>query len=75
MPCTRLRTSATLSRAIAIPSARCPSRSLAPAIRYAHDGYPVSEQIAAAWANNAARMRQFPDTARTYLFDGQPPQA
>ena len=49
--------------------------ALAPAIRYAHDGYPVSELIAAAWANNAARMRQFPDTARTYLFDNQPPHA
>jgi gamma-glutamyltranspeptidase/glutathione hydrolase len=48
--------------------------ALAPAIRYAHEGYPVSELIAAGWAANAPKMRQFPDTARTYLIDGQPPR-
>ena len=49
--------------------------ALAPAIRYAFDGYPVSELIASGWALNAPRMRQFPDTARTYLIDGRPPRA
>jgi gamma-glutamyltranspeptidase/glutathione hydrolase len=52
-------------------------RSLAdavePAIRHAYDGYPVSELIAAGWAANAPRMRKFPDTAATYLIDGEPP--
>jgi gamma-glutamyltranspeptidase/glutathione hydrolase len=48
--------------------------TLAPAIHYAHDGYPVSELIAIGWARNASRMRQFPDTAKTYLIDGRPPR-
>jgi gamma-glutamyltranspeptidase/glutathione hydrolase len=48
--------------------------ALHPAIRYAHEGYPVTELIAAGWAANAPKMRQFPDTARTYLIDGQPPR-
>ena len=48
--------------------------ALEPAIRYAHDGYPVSELIAHAWARNAALMRQFRDTAKAYLIDDQPPQ-
>jgi gamma-glutamyltranspeptidase/glutathione hydrolase len=47
---------------------------LGPAIRHAYNGYPVSELIAAGWARNAPRMRQFPDTANTYLIDGQPPR-
>jgi gamma-glutamyltranspeptidase/glutathione hydrolase len=49
--------------------------ALAPAIRYAMDGYPVSELIADGWARNAPRMRKYPDTARTYLIDGRPPGA
>ncbi len=49
--------------------------ALAPAIRHAHDGYPVSELIASGWALNAPRMRQFPDTAKTYLIEGQSPRA
>lgn len=48
--------------------------ALSPATRYAFDGYPVSELIAAGWARNAPLMRQFPDTAKTYLTDGQPPR-
>jgi len=49
--------------------------ALAPATRYAHDGYPVSELIADGWARNAPRMRRFPDTVRTYLIDGEAPRA
>jgi len=49
--------------------------ALAPAIRLARDGYPVSELIASGWALNAPRMRKFPDTARTYLIKGQSPRA
>ncbi len=48
--------------------------ALAPAIGYAHQGYPVSEMIAAGWARNAPRMLKFPDTARSYLIDGQAPR-
>jgi gamma-glutamyltranspeptidase/glutathione hydrolase len=51
------------------------AHALAPAIRLAHDGYPVSELIAEGWALNAPRMRKFPDTARTYLIAGQAPRA
>lgn len=50
------------------------AEALAPAIHYAFDGYPVSEIIAAGWAGNAPRMREFPDTATTYLIDGRPPR-
>jgi gamma-glutamyltranspeptidase/glutathione hydrolase len=49
--------------------------ALAPAIRYAYDGYPVSELIAEGWALDAARMRKFPDTAKIYLIDGHAPRA
>lgn len=48
--------------------------ALAPAIRHAHEGYPVSELIAAGWERNAPRMRQFPDTAATYLINGHAPR-
>jgi gamma-glutamyltranspeptidase/glutathione hydrolase len=48
--------------------------ALAPAIRHAYDGYPVSELIAAGWALNAPLMRQFPANARTYLINDNPPQ-
>jgi gamma-glutamyltranspeptidase/glutathione hydrolase len=49
--------------------------ALGPAIRYAHDGYPVTEWIARGWELNAPRMRQFPDTAEAYLIDGHAPRA
>ena len=46
--------------------------ALAPAIRYATDGYPVSEVIASYWAGADALFTD--DHAReAFLFDGEPP--
>ena len=49
--------------------------ALLPAIHHAHDGYPVSEVVAAGWARMAPKLRQFPDAAKTFLLDGQAPRA
>ena len=48
--------------------------ALSPAIRTAHDGYPVTEFIADGWTRNAPRMRRFPDTVKSYLVDGKAPR-
>lgn len=44
---------------------------LAPAIEYAERGFPVSEIIARGWNNAVERLQSYPDTARTYLVNGQ----
>jgi gamma-glutamyltranspeptidase/glutathione hydrolase len=49
------------------------ANALAPAIHHALDGFPVSELIAANWARNAPLMREYPDTAKAYLYNGQAP--
>lgn len=46
---------------------------LAPSIEYAEQGFAVSEIIAAGWQNSTEMLRQYPDTARTYLPDGHAP--
>jgi gamma-glutamyltranspeptidase/glutathione hydrolase len=47
---------------------------LEPTIRYAEDGFPVTEVIAGYW-RAAERMTSFPDTAKTYLVNGKAPRA
>jgi gamma-glutamyltranspeptidase/glutathione hydrolase len=53
---------------------------LAPAIRYAHEGFPVTPVIAAGWAANLRRFEQVQhligddNWRRTYLLDGRAPQ-
>ncbi len=47
---------------------------LAPAIRYALDGFPVSEIIQRQWAGAMPSLVQWPDSAATYLPDGRPPR-
>jgi gamma-glutamyltranspeptidase / glutathione hydrolase len=47
---------------------------MAPAIRYANEGFPVGEVTAAAWAEPLARLASSPGAARTYLLDGRPPR-
>jgi len=47
---------------------------LAPAIRYAREGFPVSEVIAHAWALNAAARRDQPGFADTFLPGGAAPR-
>ncbi|MCA9025582.1 MAG: gamma-glutamyltransferase [Planctomycetaceae bacterium] len=49
------------------------SQLLAPAIKYAEEGFPVSELISLYWQQAATSLAEYPDTAKTYLIDGQGP--
>ncbi|HZP13418.1 MAG TPA: gamma-glutamyltransferase [Nevskiaceae bacterium] len=46
---------------------------LAPAIRYAREGFPVTEVIAFAWQKNAPRLLQFPGFKEQMTIDGRGP--
>ena len=46
---------------------------LAPAIRYARQGFPVSELIAWYWKRNAAVMKDFPGFQEIFMPGGMPP--
>jgi gamma-glutamyltranspeptidase/glutathione hydrolase len=48
-------------------------KALAPAIRYARDGYAVSEIIAHQWKAEEATLRRDPSAAATFLVDGRAP--
>lgn len=47
---------------------------LKPAIEYAREGFPVSEVIAAAWAENVPVLKQYENFLPMYTFDGRAPQ-
>jgi gamma-glutamyltranspeptidase/glutathione hydrolase len=47
---------------------------LAPAIRYAREGFPVSEIIAESWRASERNLRRWPDSAKTYLPGGRAPR-
>ncbi|MGB5333154.1 MAG: gamma-glutamyltransferase [Woeseiaceae bacterium] len=47
---------------------------LAPAIRYAREGFPVSEVIAYYLSRSVERIGQYPGFAETYMPDGSMPQ-
>jgi gamma-glutamyltranspeptidase/glutathione hydrolase len=47
---------------------------LDPSIRYAEDGFPVSEVIAGSWKGSERKLEKYPDAARTYLPDGRAPR-
>jgi gamma-glutamyltranspeptidase/glutathione hydrolase len=47
---------------------------LEPVIRYAEEGFPVSEKIAGSWKAAEKFLREHPDAARTYLIQGQAPR-
>ena len=49
------------------------SRLLAPAIRYAEDGFPVSEVIAWQWRNNLPKLLMYP-SGRELLTEGKAPE-
>ncbi|HEV2287662.1 MAG TPA: gamma-glutamyltransferase [Candidatus Acidoferrales bacterium] len=49
-------------------------QDLAPAIRYAHEGFPVPEWDAAYWANAAHFLAQNQGTANLYLLNGEAPK-
>ena len=51
------------------------ARALAPAIRYAGDGFPVSEIVAEQWSAVAPRLADDPDAARLLLPNGREPMA
>jgi gamma-glutamyltranspeptidase/glutathione hydrolase len=46
---------------------------LAPAIRYAEEGFPVTEVIAYYWELGGQRLKDEPNFAATYLPDGRAP--
>ncbi len=46
---------------------------LAPAIRYAREGFPLSEVIAYYWERNAGRLEEFPGFAEVFLPGGRAP--
>jgi len=47
---------------------------LAPAIRYARDGFPVSETIAQYMSENAEKMARYPGFIETFMPDGAMPK-
>ncbi len=51
------------------------SELLAAAIRYADEGFPVSDVIAAHWGTYASRLSAEPAAASLYLPAGRPPRA
>lgn len=50
-------------------------RALAPAIRYAEEGFPVAPRVAHDWADRVARLQQDPGAMRHYLPNGRAPAA
>jgi gamma-glutamyltranspeptidase/glutathione hydrolase len=50
-------------------------RALAPAIRFAEEGAPVSPRVALDWEHGAERLRNNPGTARHFLLNGRAPAA
>jgi gamma-glutamyltranspeptidase/glutathione hydrolase len=47
---------------------------LEPTIRYAEEGFPVTEVIAGYWGNAVPKLKKYPDAARTYLPEGRAPR-
>jgi gamma-glutamyltranspeptidase / glutathione hydrolase len=50
-------------------------QALEPAIRYARDGYAVSEIIARGWQGQVKTLSSDPAAAATFLIDGRAPEA
>ena len=46
---------------------------LQPAIRYARQGFPVTETVAVQWQRREDRLRQYSQSAETFLPDGTAP--
>jgi gamma-glutamyltranspeptidase / glutathione hydrolase len=47
---------------------------LAPSIRYAEDGFPVTEIFSSYWADSEKKLRQNPNAAATFLPGGRAPK-
>jgi len=50
------------------------AKVLAPAIRYAREGFPVSQVIAAHWARNVPLLSEYPGFAEQFTIDGRAPR-
>jgi gamma-glutamyltranspeptidase/glutathione hydrolase len=50
------------------------AENLAPAIRYAREGFPVSEVIASHWAKNIPVLAEFPDVTAQFTIEGRAPK-
>lgn len=50
------------------------SSNLAPAIRYAQEGFPVTEVIAEGWATGVRALSKWPNFAATYAPGGRAPR-
>lgn len=50
------------------------SEILAPSIRYAEEGFPVTEFIADLWQENVESRQQFPGVKETYMPNGEAPE-
>lgn len=50
------------------------AQALQPAIRYAREGFPVQEIMAADWSDAADRLARDPAAARTFLPNGRAPR-
>jgi gamma-glutamyltranspeptidase / glutathione hydrolase len=48
---------------------------LEPSIRYAEEGFPVTEIIGIGWQQSERRLNEIPETAATYLIDHRAPRA
>ncbi|MGI8526590.1 MAG: gamma-glutamyltransferase [Pseudolabrys sp.] len=49
-------------------------RALAPAIRYAENGFPVASRVAFDWARFVPRLKADPGASKHYLFNSAPPK-
>lgn len=47
---------------------------LQPAIRFAEEGFPVTERVSTDWRRNEVKLKADANTARMWLKDGRPPQ-
>lgn len=47
------------------------SKILEPTIRYAEEGFPVTETIAPAWNSSSRRYGKYPNVTETYTIDGK----
>jgi gamma-glutamyltranspeptidase/glutathione hydrolase len=50
------------------------AQSLAPAIQHAEEGFPVSQVIASYWRGAERALRQYPESAATFLINGSAPR-
>ena len=49
-------------------------RALAPAIRYAEEGFPVTPRVGYDWAQSVSRLQNDPGAARHFLLNGRAPE-